>query len=74
MNHHQEGKFVLAAGDGPCVGKYRIEVRQLAADVLTIPTQEDVVLFTKASTEAKEELRYEVISGQNELKLEIRTK
>ena len=74
MTHRQHGKFVLAAGDGPCVGKYRIEVRQLATELLTTPTLEDVVLFTRASKEAKEVLQYEVKSGENQVNLEIRTK
>ncbi len=74
MTHRQDGKFVLAAGDGPCVGKYRIEVRQLATELLTTPSQEDVVLFTKASKDAKEELHCEVKSGENQVNLEIRPK
>jgi len=74
MNHRVEGKFTLAAGDGPCLGPHRIEVRQLALEQVGTPTLEDVVLFTKASKDAKEELRYEVKPGENQLKVEIRTK
>lgn len=74
MNHRQEGKFVLTAGDGPCVGPHRIEVRQLALEQLGMPTLDDVVLFTKASKEAKEGMRYEVKPGENLLNLDIRTK
>jgi acetyl esterase/lipase len=74
MNHHVGGKFVLSAGDGPCVGPHRIVVRQLATDVLTTPTLEDVVVFTRANKEAKGEMRYEVKPGENKLDLDIRTK
>jgi acetyl esterase/lipase len=74
MNHRQDGKFMLAAGDGPCVGPHRIEVRQLALEQVGTPTLEDVVLFTKANKEAKEEMRYEVKSGDNQVKVDIRTK
>jgi hypothetical protein len=74
MNHRLEGKFTLAAGDGPCVGPHRIEVRQLALEQVNAPTLEDTVLFTKASKEAKEEMQYEVKAGENQLRVEIRTK
>jgi acetyl esterase/lipase len=74
MNHRQEGKVVLAAADGPCVGPHRIEVRQLALEQVGTPTLEDAVLFTKATKDAKEEMRYEVKPGENQLKVEIRTK
>jgi hypothetical protein len=74
MNHRLEGKFVLAAGDGPCVGPHRIEVRQLALEQLNAPTLDDAVLFTKANKDAKEEMRYEVKAGENQLKVDIRTK
>jgi hypothetical protein len=74
MNHRQEGKFVLASGDGPCVGPHRIEVRQLALEQLNTPTMEDAVLFTKATKDAKEEMRYEVKPGENPVKVDIRTK
>ena len=65
---------MLAAGDGPCVGPHRIEVRQLALEQLGTPTLEDVVLFTKATKEAKQEMRYKVKAGENQVKVDIRTK
>jgi len=74
MNHRQDGKFTLATGDGPCVGPHRIEVRQLALEQLNMPTLDDAVLFTKASKDAKEEMRYEVKPGENQVKVDIRTK
>ena len=74
MSPIKEGRFVLAAGDGPCVGPHRIEVRQLALEQLNRPTLEDAVLFTKATKEAKEEMRYEVKAVENQLKVDIRTK
>jgi hypothetical protein len=51
-----------------------IEIRQLALEQTGTPTLEDVVLFTKATKDAKDELRYEVKAGENQLKVEIRTK
>jgi hypothetical protein len=74
MNHRQDGKFALVAGDSPCVGLHRIEVRQLALELLTTPSLEDAVLFTKPTKDAKEEMRYEVKPGENQVKLDIRTK
>lgn len=74
MNHRQDGKFTLPADDGPCVGPHRIEVRQLALEQTGMPTLEDSVLFTKASKDEREEMRYEVKAGENQLKVEIRTK
>ena len=74
MLFRSDGKFVLTAGDGPCVGPHRIEVRQLALEQLNTPTLEDTVLFTKATKDAKEEMRYEVKAGENQLKVDIRTK
>jgi len=60
LNHRLEGKFVLTTADGPCVGPHRIEVRQLALEQVNAPT--------------KEELRYEVKPGENQLKVDITTK
>ncbi len=74
LNHRQEGNFTLAAVDGPCLGSHRIEVRQLALVQLNAPTLEDAVLFTKATKDAKDEMRYEVKAGENQLKVDIRTK
>lgn len=74
LTHRQEGKFVLTARDGPCVGPHRIEVRQLATDLLTTPTLKDALLFLKASKDAKEKMRYEVKPGENQVNLDIRTK
>jgi hypothetical protein len=74
MNHRVDGKFMLPVGDGPCLGPHRIEVRQLALEQVGTPTLEDVVLFTKATKDAKDEMRYEVKAGENQLKVEIRTK
>ena len=37
-------------------------------------TLEDVVLFTRASKDTKEEMLYEVKLGENQVHLEIRTK
>jgi hypothetical protein len=49
-------------------------VRQLALEQVGTPTLENTVLFTKANKAAKEEMRYEVKPGENQLKLEIRTR
>lgn len=74
LNHHQDGKFILTAADGPCVGPHRIEVRLLATDVLTTPSLEDVVLYTKTARDAKEELRFEFKPGENPVNLDIQTR
>jgi acetyl esterase/lipase len=74
LTHRQQGKFVLPAADGPCVGPHRIVVRQLATDLLTTPTLEDVVVFTRANKTGKEEMRYEAKPGENQVNLDIRTK
>ncbi len=66
--------FALSVADGPCLGPHRIVVRQLATDVLTTPTLEDLVVFTRLNKEARGGMRCEVKPSENKLDLDLRTK
>ena len=69
-----QGAFALDAKDGPVVGRYHVEVRVLCRQFLAVPSEEDAVLYTKASPDAAGPLTVDLKPGSNAVELDIKTK
>lgn len=67
------GKFALDAKHGPVVGRHHVEVRLLCRQFLEVPTEEDTVLYAKASPDAAGPLTVDLHPGSNVVNLDIRT-
>ncbi len=77
MGRRSGGKFKIAAGVGPSVGRHRVEAHRVAAD-FSDPTGgsyslEDAEKFTKESP-GGDDLVVQIAPGVNEISIEIATK
>jgi len=70
----RNGKFQLPAQHGPVTGRHRVEVRLVCRQFLTVPSQQDIVLYTKASPDAEEPLTVDLKPGRNTVNLDILTR
>jgi acetyl esterase/lipase len=68
------GTFQLQAEHGPVTGRHRVEVRLVCRRFLTVPSQQDIVLYTKASPDAEGPLTLDLHPGTNAVNLDITTR
>ncbi len=74
ITHKMEGKFTIDAEHGPCAGRHRVEIRQVAANFFGTPSIDDVRLFAKHAPDAQTELTVDIQPEQNSVVLDVSTR
>lgn len=70
----KDGKFNIDPKDGPCAGKHRIEVRQLATDFLTKPSIDEEKHYTSKRPHGWIRMTCELTQGSNYVVVPLRSK
>ena len=70
----KDGKYSIPRKDGPCVGRQKIEVRQVATAFLSEPSMSDARLFTKETPHALRKLRCDLQEGTNLVNIAVKSR